>query len=112
MAALLGRVVAARARPAAVPTDYLGRLMRAFGPRGSSLVAPSEDVPDVVTRLSGRELEVLRLLAAGRANSEIASELFLSPHTVKKHVTHILDKLGAGNRTEAVARGRDLGLLG
>jgi LuxR family maltose regulon positive regulatory protein len=112
MAALLGRIIAGGARPAAVPTDYLGRLMRAFGPRSSSVVAASEDVPDVVTRLSGRELEVLRLLAAGRANREIASELFVSPHTVKKHVTHILDKLGAGNRTEAVARGRDLGLLG
>jgi LuxR family maltose regulon positive regulatory protein len=66
----------------------------------------------VVTRLSSRELEVLRLLAAGRANREIATQLFLSLHTVKKHVTHILDKLGAGNRTEAVARARDLGLLG
>jgi LuxR family maltose regulon positive regulatory protein len=112
MAALLGRIIAGGARPAGVPTDYLGRLMRAFGPRSSSVVAPSGDVPDVVTRLSGRELEVLRLLAAGRANREIAGDLFLSPHTVKKHVTHILDKLGAGNRTEAVARGRDLGLLG
>jgi LuxR family maltose regulon positive regulatory protein len=111
MAALLGGIIAAGARPAAVPTDYLGRLMRAFSPRSSSAVAPSGDVPGVATRLSGRELEVLRLLAAGRANREIATQLFLSPHTVKKHVTHILDKLGAANRTEAVARARDLGLL-
>lgn len=112
MATLLGRVIAAGARPAVVPADYLGRLMRAFSPGNRSAVVPSEDVPSVVTRLSGRELEVLRLLAAGRANREIAGELFLSLHTVKKHVTHILDKLGAGNRTEAVARARDLGLLG
>jgi LuxR family maltose regulon positive regulatory protein len=54
---------------------------------------------------------VLRLLAAGRPNQEIAEELVVALSTVKKHVTHILDKLGATNRTQATARARELGLL-
>jgi LuxR family maltose regulon positive regulatory protein len=65
----------------------------------------------LVEALSDRELEVLRLLAAGKPNRQIAEELVVTPKTVKKHVTHILDKLGAGNRTEATARARELGLL-
>ena len=65
----------------------------------------------LVEPLSDRELEVLRLLAAGKPNQEIAQELVVSLHTVKKHVTHVLGKLGAANRTEATARARELGLL-
>jgi LuxR family transcriptional regulator, maltose regulon positive regulatory protein len=62
--------------------------------------------------LTTRELEVLGLLAAGRSNQRIAQELVVSLDTVKKHVSRVLDKLGAANRTEAVARARALGLLG
>jgi LuxR family maltose regulon positive regulatory protein len=54
---------------------------------------------------------VLGLLAAGRPNQGIAEELVVTVDTVKKHVSHVLDKLGAANRTEAVARARELGLL-
>jgi len=61
--------------------------------------------------LSDRELEVLRLLAAGMANKQIANELVVALETAKKHVSHILGKLGAANRTRAVARARELGLL-
>ena len=61
--------------------------------------------------LTSRELEVLRLIAAGRSNQRIARELFVSLDTVKKHVTHLLGKLGAANRTEAAARARQLGLI-
>jgi LuxR family transcriptional regulator, maltose regulon positive regulatory protein len=61
--------------------------------------------------LSERELEVLRLLAAGKQNREIAEELVVAVNTVKNHVTHVLDKLGAANRTQATARARQLGLL-
>jgi LuxR family maltose regulon positive regulatory protein len=50
-------------------------------------------------------------LAAGKPNSEIAGQLYMALDTVKKHVTHILEKLGAANRTEAAARARELGLL-
>ena len=51
------------------------------------------------------------MLAAGEPNQAIAGELFVTLFTVKKHVSHILGKLGAANRTEAVARARDLGLI-
>ena len=68
-------------------------------------------MPALFQPLSERELEVLRLLAAGKRNREIAQELWVGLDTVKKHVTHILDKLGATNRTEATTRARELGLL-
>jgi LuxR family maltose regulon positive regulatory protein len=51
------------------------------------------------------------MLAAGRPNQAIARELVVTLHTVKKHVGHVLGKLGAGNRTEAVTRARQLGLI-
>jgi len=51
------------------------------------------------------------MLAAGQSNQNIASRLVVSLDTVKKHVSHLLGKLGASNRTEAVARGRELGLI-
>ena len=54
---------------------------------------------------------MLRLLAAGRSNQRIAHDLVVALDTVKKHVTHVLGKLGAANRTEAAARGRQLGLI-
>ena len=68
-------------------------------------------MPGLVEPLSDREVEVLRLVAAGRSNREIAEELVVVLDTVKKHVGHILDKLGAANRTQAVARARELRLL-
>ena len=49
---------------------------------------------------------MLRLIAAGRSNQRIAHDLVVALDTVKKHVTHVLGKLGAANRTEAVARAR------
>jgi len=67
--------------------------------------------PGLVEPLSARELEVLALLADGRSNQAIAAELVISLDTVKRHVSHVLDKLGAANRTQAVGRARDLGLL-
>jgi DNA-binding NarL/FixJ family response regulator len=61
--------------------------------------------------LSRRELEVMRLVAVGRTNREIARELFLSPRTVDMHVRNILAKLGCRTRTEATSRATELGLL-
>ena len=111
MAALLGRLIAAQrtGRAAAeVPLGYLARLQRAFGPG-----RPARDsVPSgIVDPLTSRELEVLEMLAAGRSNQAIAGELVVTLDTVKKHVGHVLGKLGAANRTEAVARARELNLL-
>jgi ATP/maltotriose-dependent transcriptional regulator MalT len=68
-------------------------------------------VPGLVEALTARELEVLALIAAGRSNRRIAEELVVTLDTVKKHVGRVLDKLGADNRTEAVARARELGLI-
>ncbi len=65
-----------------------------------------------VEALTARELEVLRLVAIGRSNSQVATELFVTVGTVKSHLHTISGKLGAANRVEAVAHGRELGLLG
>ena len=65
----------------------------------------------MVEPLTGREMEVLCLLAAGKSNQRIARDLVVTLDTVKTHVTHVLGKLGAANRTEAAARARQLGLL-
>ena len=61
--------------------------------------------------ISGRELEVLALLAAGRSNKEIARRLDVSPNTVKTHVTKLFAKLEARRRTEAILRARELGMI-
>jgi DNA-binding CsgD family transcriptional regulator/tetratricopeptide (TPR) repeat protein len=61
--------------------------------------------------LTGRELEVLRLVAAGRSNREIAAELFISPKTASVHVSNILGKLGAATRGEAAAKAHALRLF-
>jgi DNA-binding NarL/FixJ family response regulator len=62
-------------------------------------------------RLSGRELDVLCLLAEGRSNRAIARQLGLSEATVKGHVSHLLDKLGASSRLEVVIRAIGAGLI-
>jgi LuxR family maltose regulon positive regulatory protein len=61
--------------------------------------------------LSGRELEVLHLLALGRTNQQIAQQLIVARGTVKAHAASIYRKLDVANRTEAVARARQLGIL-
>ena len=117
MAVLLGRLIAAqRAGYAAadVPLSYLARLQRAFGagPPSPDRCRDTAAVPGIIDPLTSRELEVLRMMAAGRSNQAIAGELVVTLDTVKKHVGHVLGKLGAGNRTEAVARARELSLIG
>ncbi|MFZ0192927.1 MAG: LuxR C-terminal-related transcriptional regulator [Streptosporangiaceae bacterium] len=111
MAVLLGRlIVAQRTGRAAgdVPLGYLARLQRAFrtGRPGPDLIPVG-----IVDPLTSRELEVLKMLAAGRSNQAIACELVVTLDTVKKHVGHVLGKLGAANRTEAVARACELSLI-
>ncbi len=58
-----------------------------------------------------RELEILTLIAGGFSNREIAAQLFVSENTVKTHCARTFDKLGAARRTQAVLRGKELGLL-
>jgi len=120
MATLLRRLAVAATRSQAVaaarlPGPYLDRLLHAFQQAGLPVLPrprPGGAAPGgLVLPLSGRELEVLELLAAGRSNQAIAEELVVTRDTVKSHVTHILDKLGVTNRTQAVTRARQLGLL-
>ncbi len=61
--------------------------------------------------ITARELEVLTLVARGLSNREIATQLFVSENTVKTHCARAFDKLGAARRTQAVQRGKELGLL-
>ena len=61
--------------------------------------------------ITARELEVLTLVARGFSNREIATQLFVSENTVKTHCARAFDKLGAARRTQAVLRGKELGLL-
>ena len=100
--------------PAAVPLSCLARLLRAFGEPPAAAGArqhAAAAVPGLVEQLTARELEILALLAAGTPNPRIAKQLVVSLDTVKKHVSHLLGKLGAANRTEAVTRARELGLI-
>jgi DNA-binding NarL/FixJ family response regulator len=61
--------------------------------------------------LSGREVEVLRLIAAGRSNAQIADELVISQNTVIRHVSNIFGKIGAANRAEATSYAHRQGLV-
>jgi NarL family two-component system response regulator LiaR len=61
--------------------------------------------------ITARELEILTLIARGLSNREIATQLFVSENTVKTHCARTFDKLGAARRTQAVLRGKELGLL-
>jgi LuxR family maltose regulon positive regulatory protein len=71
----------------------------------------SQTISPLAEPLTPREQEVLRLLAQGATNNEIADRLVVSLRTVKKHVSNLLLKLEAQNRTHAVARARELSLL-
>ena len=61
--------------------------------------------------ISARELDVLREIAAGRSNKEIAARLHVAPSTVKTHVARLFEKLGARRRTDAMIKARELGLV-
>ena len=64
-------------------------------------------LPLLIEPLTQRELEVLRLLADGASNQDIANQLIISLATVKKHVVNVFSKLGARNRVDAIARARE-----
>ena len=104
-------------RQAAQTADRLGakplrRMLDDLARRARIGTAP--DLPDgaVLASLTSREREVLRLLAAGRSNREIAAVLFIAPKTASVHVSNILGKLGASSRTEAAAIAHREGLAG
>jgi LuxR family maltose regulon positive regulatory protein len=110
MAALLADLRAA-ARDGREPTGgvspaSLDTLLAAFPDQ-----EPGSQRTGLVEPLTEREQEVLRLLAAGRSNAEMAAELFVEQSTVKTHLIHLYRKLGAHSRTQTVARAHALGLL-
>jgi LuxR family transcriptional regulator, maltose regulon positive regulatory protein len=119
MAALLRELVGRRqersAAADAVPRDYLARLVDAFERAGLPVRLPVRRggvvVTGLVEPLTARELDVLRLLAAGAPNRAIAKELVVTLDTVKRHVSNLFRKLEVANRTQAVARARELELL-
>jgi LuxR family maltose regulon positive regulatory protein len=116
------RVTAARTPGAAIAPvmrDYVHKLLDAFlqereaqrsrGAEAVSLLPPLTEA--LIDPLTERELEVLRLLAEGLSNKEIAERLIVAPSTVKQHLKNIYSKLDVHSRTQAVARGRELALL-
>lgn len=82
----------------------VARILAAFGATEPAQAAIPEPLTD-------REQEVLELIAAGLTNREVAERLVIAPGTVKKHTAHIYGKLGVNNRTQAVAKARQLDLL-
>jgi ATP/maltotriose-dependent transcriptional regulator MalT len=80
------------------------------GPGGASAKTRAE-LYEIARKRELPGLEVLTMLAAGRSNQAIAGQLVVTLDTVKKHVSHLLGKLGAASRTEAVARARQLGVI-
>jgi LuxR family maltose regulon positive regulatory protein len=89
-----------------ISTQYLAKLLAAV--TQSAAPAPDKRLPEPP---SGRELEVLALIAAGKSNQEIASKLFVSTSTVKTHINNLYRKLDARSSIQAVARARELDLL-
>ena len=116
LARILSEVAARGIKP-----DYDGRLLAAFegraqlGRPASQGRSPDRSLPTAAPALAEplteRELEILRLIAQGLSNREIAERLFLAVNTVKGHNRVLFDKLQAQSRTEAVARARELGWL-
>jgi DNA-binding NarL/FixJ family response regulator len=107
------------------PSEKLAEAIR-FAARGESFLQPSvaakvvaefarltrrPNVASLVEPLSEREVEILRLIAGGASNREIAETLFLAEGTVKNHVTNILGKLGVRDRTQAALKARESGLI-
>jgi DNA-binding NarL/FixJ family response regulator len=80
-------------------------------PSVAATVMSSVSAPDPARSLTPRELEVLRLIARGLSNAEIAEALIVSQHTVKSHVAHILGKLGLRDRVQAVVLAYEAGLV-
>jgi LuxR family maltose regulon positive regulatory protein len=95
-----------------IAPEYAGRLLAAFGDLAEERKFRTTEEPELLIEpLSGREVEILQLIAAGLSNREIAQELSITLGTVKVHTSNIYGKLAVGSRTQAVAKARALGIL-
>lgn len=101
---LLAGIKAVATGQSLLPPDIAAKLMQVIARGGPTKASAAEPVTD-------RELEILRLMAAGDANKEIAAQLHISENTVKTHISNLLQKLGARDRTEAVTRALSRGLI-
>jgi DNA-binding NarL/FixJ family response regulator len=106
---LVEALLAARRGESVLQPSVAAKVVARFARMTDGEAAPRPQ--PLVVPLSERELEVLRLLAEGSSNREIASALFLAEGTVTNHVTNLLGKLGARDRTQAALRGKALGLI-
>ncbi len=95
-----------KAAPRTTDRAFAARVIAAFAPGVAPPPAPAVDEP-----LSDREIEVLRLVAAGASNEDAAKTLFVARSTIKKHLQNIYAKLGVGGRMQAVARAREQRIL-
>jgi LuxR family maltose regulon positive regulatory protein len=105
-----GDCMASLLEPLAASSEFAASLYATLRD-GSAPGRTVSSLAEPLDKLTPREMEILRALARGASNQEVADTYVLTVGTVKGHVNHILSKLGARNRTEAVARGRELGLL-
>lgn len=105
---LCGAIRAAAQGSAVLEPSVAAKLMA----RAAAPAAPrAPAAPPLAEPLSARELDVLRFLASGFSNKEIGAQLKISEGTVKNHMTNVLGKLGALDRTQAALRARELGLV-
>lgn len=112
-AEVMARLLAQVSPYTTASSRYLHTLQTAISSTRHAIPEPAQAAPpqSLIDPLSAREREVLSLLAAGSSNQQIADRLVISLNTAKRHVKHILAKLTATNRTQAVTRARDLHLL-
>ncbi|MGB5103477.1 MAG: response regulator transcription factor [Steroidobacteraceae bacterium] len=82
-----------------------------LGPPATTRGGAATD-PAALSALTSRETEILRLVAQGAGNADIAAKLFISDKTVRNHLTSIFDKLGVDSRARAIVYARDHGLIG
>lgn len=101
---LLRGIEAVAAGQSLLPPEIAAKLVQVISQGGPAKREPGE-------QLTERELEILRLIASGAANKEIAGQLYISENTVKTHIANLFQKLGARDRTEAVTRALARGLI-
>jgi LuxR family maltose regulon positive regulatory protein len=107
------RTLLRHAAAAGIAGAYTGRLLSAFDESSQPASTPADAAAaaGLAEPLTGREVEILRLIAAGMRNQEIADHLVISVSTVKRHIANAYGKLGVSHRTQAIIRANELNLL-